>query len=75
MQDWEKYEGRRRKELHDIKLFDGTVLEHMYPNANTRNVMKKFNRNYRDVKDEEVAFIRERNWDDLFSINNLSPTK
>jgi len=50
-----EFDGARRyrlKMLHDIKLFDGTVYEQCYPNADSFHCKNKI------VKDNEVEFIR-----------------
>lgn len=59
---WKKYDGDRKKILHNIKLFDGTVIKGSYPNGNGWHtwIVCEANKNARKrYDDSEVEFIHE----------------
>lgn len=56
MNNWIKYNLDRQKILHHVKLFNGTEMKYMYPNADSWNPMVG-RKGYRKCKDHEVEFI------------------
>lgn len=55
--DWVKFDGEYIKKMHDVKLFDGTVIEKCWPNAGVFMVCDK--NDAPEIQLKDVEFVRK----------------
>lgn len=70
---WFDYDGCRYKDVYDIRLHIGEVLEFMYPNATSWYPELGSNARW-SVSDKEVAQIRLKTDAELIAVNSYRMT-
>lgn len=66
---WFDYDGSRYKDVYDVRLHTGEVLEFMYPNATSWYPEAESNARHA-VTDKEVAQVRLKTDDELRAVDS-----